>query len=70
MRLKIAVRTKMIYKFGFACNSGTFDLKLNFELFPLIIDGDHGLAGQSSHGIFAGLCRGRGLDCRLPVQDL
>jgi hypothetical protein len=70
MRLKIGIRIKMIYKLGFSYNSDTFDFKLNFELFPLIVGGDHGLASQSSHGISAGLCRGGGLDCLLPHQDL
>ena len=70
MRFNIGVRTKMIYKLGFSQDFGTFDLKLNFELFPLIIGGDHGLSGQGSHGLAAGLCCGGGLDCLLPRQAL
>jgi hypothetical protein len=41
-----------------------------FWAFPLTIDGDRGLASQSSHGLSAGLCGGRGLDRCLPHQGL
>ncbi len=70
MGFKIGVRIKVIYSLGLPNIFGTFDLKLNFELFPLIIGGDHGLASQGSHGISAGLCCGGGLNCLLPHQDL
>ncbi len=40
------------------------------ELFPLTIGGDHGLSGQGSHGLAAGLCGGGGLDRLLPHQGL
>jgi hypothetical protein len=73
MRLKIGVRIKMICKLGLlkilVLLVSSYKLML-FELFPLIIDGDHGLASQGSHGLATGLCGGGGLDHRLPHQSL